>query len=162
MLWTTGPSRQCVKKFGSFLSTYLSNIQIIAPDKWLFFYYYYFNQNAVVFSTNASCGFSFSFEVPLINGNKGTFKAFLMSILNIQFCGYMRNKLIWKHLSSVAMTPFVVDAAQTSVFCFNKGADIALTLVLLNPDIHCLCKQCRSRSVGFWRSQLIWIYIVCH
>ena len=31
-----------------------------------------------------------------------------------------------------------------------------LTLVLLNPDIPCLCKQCRSRSVGFWRSQLIW------
>ena len=24
-----------------------------------------------------------------------------------------------------------------------------LTLVLLNPDIPCLCKQCRSRSVGF-------------
>ena len=22
-------------------------------------------------------------------------------------------------------------------------------------------KQCRSRSVGFWRSQLIWIYTVC-
>ena len=24
-----------------------------------------------------------------------------------------------------------------------------LTLVLLNPDIHCFCKQCKSRSVGF-------------
>ena len=24
------------------------------------------------------------------------------------------------------------------------------------------CKQCRSRSVGFWRSQLIWICTVCH
>ena len=24
----------------------------------------------------------------------------------------------------------------------------------------CLCKQCRSRSVGFFRSQLIWIYTV--
>ena len=39
---------------------------------------------------------------------------------------------------------------------------IPLTLVLLNPDILCLCKQCRSRSVGFWRSQLIWICTVCH
>ena len=29
---------------------------------------------------------------------------------------------------------------------------VLLTLVLLNPDIPCLCKQCRSRSVGFWRS----------
>ena len=35
-------------------------------------------------------------------------------------------------------------------------------LVLLNPDIPCLCKQCRSRSVGFFRSQLIWICTVCH
>ena len=38
----------------------------------------------------------------------------------------------------------------------------SLTLVMLNPDIPCLCKQCRSRSVGFWRSQLIWICTVCH
>ena len=36
------------------------------------------------------------------------------------------------------------------------------TLVLLNPDMSCLCRQCRSRSVGFWRSQLIWICTVCH
>ena len=33
---------------------------------------------------------------------------------------------------------------------------------LADPDIPCLCKQCRSRSVGFWRSQLIWICTVCH
>ena len=26
----------------------------------------------------------------------------------------------------------------------------------------CLCKQCRSRSVGFWRSQLIWICTDCN
>ena len=38
----------------------------------------------------------------------------------------------------------------------------SLTLVLLNHDIPCLCKQCRSRSVGFFRSQLIWICTVCH
>ena len=29
------------------------------------------------------------------------------------------------------------------------GSWTLLTLVLLNPDIPCLCKQCRSRSVGF-------------
>ena len=39
---------------------------------------------------------------------------------------------------------------------------LCLTLVLLNPDIPDLCKQRRSRSVGFWRSQLIWICTVCH
>ena len=38
---------------------------------------------------------------------------------------------------------------------------------LLNPslaehDMPCLSKQCRSRSVGFWRSQLIWICTDCH
>ena len=37
-----------------------------------------------------------------------------------------------------------------------------LTLVLLNPDIPCICKQYGSRSVGFWWSQLIWICTVCH
>ena len=33
------------------------------------------------------------------------------------------------------------------------------------PAVHdnpCLCKQCRSRSDGFWRSHLIRIYTVCH
>ena len=42
------------------------------------------------------------------------------------------------------------------------GSVSVLTLVLLNVDIKCLCKQCRSRSVGFRRSQLIWICTVCH
>ena len=49
---------------------------------------------------------------------------------------------------------------------FDKGCcqspEHFLTLVMLNPDIPCLCKPCRSRSVGFWRSQLIWICTVCH
>ena len=39
---------------------------------------------------------------------------------------------------------------------------IHLTLVLLNLDISCLYKQCISRSVGFFRSQLIWICTVFH
>ena len=37
-----------------------------------------------------------------------------------------------------------------------------LTPVLVSQDISCLCKQCRSRSVGFFRSQLIWICTVFH
>ena len=40
-------------------------------------------------------------------------------------------------------------------------------LHILNPslaehDMPFLSKQCRSRSVGFWKSQLIWICTVCH
>ena len=46
---------------------------------------------------------------------------------------------------------------NTSCFCINWITAsgllcfglFSLTLVLLNPDIPCLCKQCRSRSVGF-------------
>ena len=44
----------------------------------------------------------------------------------------------------------------------GKWKKETLTLVLLNPDMSCLCRQCRSRSVGFFRSQLIWICTVCH
>ena len=44
----------------------------------------------------------------------------------------------------------------TCITTFNTNTITTLTLVLLNPDRSCLCKQCRSRSVGFWRSQLIW------
>ena len=43
-----------------------------------------------------------------------------------------------------------------------ESLQMVLTLLLLNPDMSCLCKHCRSRSVGFWRSQLIWICTVCH
>ena len=49
---------------------------------------------------------------------------------------------------------------QQIIITYPKQWDI-LTLVQLKPDIPCICKQCRSRSVGFWRSQLIWIYTVC-
>ena len=40
---------------------------------------------------------------------------------------------------------------------------MSLTLVMLNPNfIPCQCKQCRSRSVGFFRGQLIRICTVCY
>ena len=52
--------------------------------------------------------------------------------------------------------------SQSHFKTWNQMSTSVLTLVLLNPDILCLCKQCRSRSVGFWRSQLIWICTVCH
>ena len=40
-------------------------------------------------------------------------------------------------------------------------------ICIINPslaehDMPWFSKQCRSRSVGFWRSQLIWICTVCH
>ena len=57
------------------------------------------------------------------------------------------------HFSSCLSIFFRLEALK------KKGL---LTLVLLNVEIYCLCKQCRSRLVGFFRSQLIWICTVCH
>ena len=34
-------------------------------------------------------------------------------------------------------------------YTYQNFLDDLLTLFMLNPDISCLCKQCRSRSVGF-------------
>ena len=60
-----------------------------------------------------------------------------------------RNRLIWFY--------FIFSIFSIRTLCHDH-----LTLALLNLDIPCICKQCRSRSVGFWRSQLIWICTVCH
>ena len=40
--------------------------------------------------------------------------------------------------------------------CSNFNSSLA------EHDRPCLSKQCRSRSLGFWRSQLIWFCTVCH
>ena len=42
----------------------------------------------------------------------------------------------------------VIIALQEALF-LTLSSPSFLTLVLLNLDIPCLCKQCRSRSVGF-------------
>ena len=34
---------------------------------------------------------------------------------------------------------------------------LPLTLVLLSPDITCICKQCGSRSVGFWSGSALFV-----
>ena len=53
---------------------------------------------------------------------------------------------------------FLMSTPQ-SMFLWRTGKNYpiirysSLTLVLLNPDMPCICKQCRSRSVCFW-SQL--------
>ena len=49
-------------------------------------------------------------------------------------------------------TGSLVKVINYSIYC--------LIHVLLNLDRLCLWKQCRSRSVCFWRSQMIWIYTV--
>ena len=46
--------------------------------------------------------------------------------------------------------------------CVLKADKFNLNPALAEHDMHCLSKQCRSRSVGFFRSQLIWTFTVCH
>ena len=57
---------------------------------------------------------------------------------------------------------FVTRETLFVTFYLRSCPSNLVTLVLLNQNIPCLCKQCRSRSVGFWRSQMIWICTVCH
>ena len=83
-------------------------------------------------------------------------------------------KIVFASLLKKGVDPrFRVDPFSERAWCVSKQIVVTLlkiynlymsplTLVLLNPDISYLCKQCRSRSVGFWRSPLIWICTVCH
>ena len=71
---------------------------------------------------------------------------------------YKRHMQAFKPLNAMTPLPTVIYWRMRFRYLFGQ----ILTLVLLNPDIPCICKQCRSRSVGFWRSQLIWICTVCH
>ena len=48
-----------------------------------------------------------------------------------------------------------------AILIFSSGGR-HLTLAQLNQDRHCVWKQCRSRSDGFWWSHLIRIYTVYH
>ena len=68
-------------------------------------------------------------------------------------------------LSTDGDNPGIMSEAVSSPVSMTYGDIIRniipeLTLDLQNSDMSCLCKQCRSRSVGFWRSQLICIYTV--
>ena len=50
---------------------------------------------------------------------------------------------------------------------WDNGPTTAVSALIFNPcptepGYILFCKQCRSRSVGFWRSQLIWICTVHH
>ena len=53
------------------------------------------------------------------------------------------------------------------IFVQRSTAKLKTDIKAVNPDIPRLCKQCRSRSVGFLSknqslSRLIWICSICH
>ena len=82
--------------------------------------------------------------------------------------------LLFSSSSSVSLIISSISSASSSVpfapFCLfslrqykmiHKGWHV-FNPSLAEHDMPCLSKHCRSRSVGFWRSQLIWICTVCH
>ena len=80
-------------------------------------------------------------EKSVVNKTKGYFYYMI--------CGYIQ---------TLSELQFVLQMTTPSEYCFVQ-------LIRLNPslaehDKPCLSKQCRSRSVGFCRSQLIWICTV--
>ena len=77
--------------------------------------------------------------------------------LTLSYCCYSQRyrSQAWKFALAllVALAGDKLDPVITcyTSFCVNtRKVSTLLTLVLLKLDIPCLCKQCRSRSVGFW------------
>ena len=66
----------------------------------------------------------------------------LMSTSTTSWSWYSRFGLSW-NLSSIIWYFTILSSYGFHIL------NTILTLVLLNPDIPCHCKQCRSRSVGF-------------
>ena len=64
------------------------------------------------------------------------------------------------YLSKSICCGYTFDLARVNGW--ENGSEQGLNPSFANHDMPCLSKQCRSRSAGFWRSQLIWICTVCH
>ena len=81
-----------------------------------------------------------------------------LTILNLKYSKIPQSRPLKIRTTSLLRADFFLS----KMVYFLIIAYSILTLVLLNLDIPCLCKQCSSRSVGFFRSQLIRTCIVCH
>ena len=95
--------------------------------------------------------------------------SWLISCYNNLIISY-QNHHIYSNNKATTINMFVsyrVQVAFLSDVCYIVFTLSIRTHEFLNPSLAehgmpCLNKQCRSRSVGFWRSQLIWICTVCH
>ena len=113
---------------------------------WIFFFFLFFPRKQVL-TFDANCLLWKKSQLLL----KCQSQVEQTIIWNICLYYFVRENKAWNFMWTVCLRM----PSETILHC-------TLTLVLLNPNIHCLCKHCRSRSVGFWRSQLIWICTVCH
>ena len=77
---------------------------------------------------------------------------------DVPFCGY---DMVYNicHWSSRLTSPY--NKMWLKFRYVWSGFKVYINPSLAEHDMPCLRKQCRSRSAGFWRSQLIWICTVC-
>lgn len=121
--------------------------------------------------------------IPLIRLNK----AFLWNRVDLVF--KVHNGILWKDccyfclICSSFETPRKVEMLTCSETCcyafkiwfYSYFEWLSLTILYFSPGVweeinpfnptaykRGICKKCRSRSAGFWRSCLIRIYTVCH
>ena len=88
----------------------------------------------------------FQFTMPALNATMKTLKS-IQSLPQFQYW----DRQVQANNANPDHIPQNV-ASDQDLHClsiFQQFLD-RLTLVLLNPDMSFLCKQCRSRSVGFW------------
>ena len=78
----------------------------------------------------------------------------------------MLNSIFWKrnkkNISKCSLLKFLSSMRNVNKLPYAWNKNYQYWNLLLNLDMPCLSKQCRSRSAGFFRSQLIWIYTVYH
>ena len=88
-----------------------------------------------------------------------------------KYCRFCRGLLIFFYLlafrhgflkQSFVCSCLLVHCLHVVYRYFQVLSYFHLKPSLSKHDMPCLSKQCRSRSVGFFRSQLIWICTVCH
>ena len=77
--------------------------------------------------------------------------------LNVNVLSTTNNKQPYNYKTKLNVKQVLPKFKLQKLEHVQLGKFTHLNLALLNLD-----RQCRSRSVGFWRSQLIWICTVCH
>ena len=117
-------------------------IYLRAIEVWLYFSYFSMKPKLMLWYSLKAPQWSASNKNPnnMFLWKNKKYVALLMSTHNISFLWRnKKKKLILSNLELCSSTQLIVEVS----LCYT------LILVLLNPDIPCLCKQCRSRSAGF-------------
>ena len=75
------------------------------------------------------------------------------------YCPLM-HRLIWDFVVCICLNPCHAEWMKMPrpLLIFSKSSNL---IQIVDINSYTECKQCRSRSVGVIRSQVIWIYTIC-